>query len=252
MNRGKQAKFKSFTLIELLVVIAIIAILAALLLPALNKARERSKAVQCNANKKTALVAQQMYAGNYDNFFVVYSKCSNTTLGLWSAILTGTVSDGQGGYIEHNTYTTFQSITCPSVPDFILESEYMKYWFRPFGMDQSRLTIGYGHDKTFGNYILFPNSNIFFQLSKMKQPTAIPVFSDTMRKKAGGAIEPPRSFVRYTLYNSNLDTEGLVHLIHQGKTSLGFADGHAELKSRNDLQSMPFRIVNGVDENTLF
>ena len=56
---------KNFSLIELLVVIAIIAILAALLLPALNKSRSRSKDVGCLSNLKQLGTAARIYYDYY-------------------------------------------------------------------------------------------------------------------------------------------------------------------------------------------
>ena len=59
---------KKFTLIELLVVIAIIAILAAIMLPALQSARERGRNASCTNNIQQLGIAVQLYVDSYGGF----------------------------------------------------------------------------------------------------------------------------------------------------------------------------------------
>ena len=95
-------KLGSFTLIELLVTIAIIAILAAMLLPALQQAREKARQTVCLSNLRQIGLGALMYTNEHDGYHPNHASEGSGDANSWFGKLVNM------GYIERGI------LACPT------------------------------------------------------------------------------------------------------------------------------------------
>ena len=221
-NQRSQRKPLIFTLVELLVVISIIAILAGMLLPALKKARDKARSIQCLSNLKQTMTVLHTYADDNKGMIPKYYDYDLP----WMYVLVGRKTDWNEIPAWKN------AISCPILPYRKVQGTILPYGGRfatTFGMflegSGNYMRFDTGKPLTPG----FAGAAVYYTLSASIRP----ILGDSLAhdSMAHGVFNQSHE-IRSITAGSSYDR---LHNRHDKKYNLGFWDGHAAPKTPAEL-----------------
>jgi len=251
LHRRKSRRARAclgFTLIELLVVIAIIAILAALLLPALSKAKDKSKDISCLNNMKQLALAEQIYIQDFNTPFPYPTHLTQTWVDVLaqnygnvaqSRVCPRTTNPDAGHRLDPNLGNIDQTWFFSYADNTNAYGSYaINGWFYAGGW-----SVGIT-----GTYNAAQEARAFRKEGSVQQPTLSPVFCDSIWVDAwpqetdrpwpnlqtgniatvGGIGGMPRLMIARHKRPSPVPTAQNTAQRLPGAVNVGFFDGHVE------------------------
>jgi prepilin-type N-terminal cleavage/methylation domain-containing protein/prepilin-type processing-associated H-X9-DG protein len=224
-----------FTLIELLVVIAIIAILAGLLLPALSRAKEKARTMNCLSNLKQFQTAWHIYTVDHDDFVPPNGSSGRSFSWVWGWM----TYEGISPFYELDS-TNWVALTDPKLS--LLGSYIKQPAIFKCPSDKSYIVIGgnkhprvrsYSMNGYVGTRVGRPFRD-YLRTSEIIEPSPseLFVFSEEHEDHLGDGFYEPASVI------SSSQWPNLPAHRHNRGVVFTFADGHANQHKWQDKQTL--------------